>query len=276
MNIAAITLIIFFLLLPGITFRRFYYTGEFSKQYFQDTFGQLALRVFVPSALAQGFLAWLMMKYIGGEQDEVYKQVLSAATNLKAIAPSTDQYMAGAYMMFLLWQLLLISVSGLVGYTTQYLVRRYRVDTSVKLFRFQNHWHYLLRGGIRRFERVRPLFSGRDNEVASTCVDVLVATAEGDMLYDGMLADYELKPGNQLDRSVLVGASRRRLSNDGTSSSRSQRFQSILDDLFVIPGDQMNNVNRRYVVNFALHNDHITVHDADGDMPSAAYFNDPV
>jgi hypothetical protein len=51
MNIAFATAIIFILLIPGILFRRFYFSGEFSKQFFKSTAFELFASTSIPSIL---------------------------------------------------------------------------------------------------------------------------------------------------------------------------------------------------------------------------------
>ena len=60
MNLALSTLVLLLFLIPGFLFRRFYYTGEFSKQYFKQNFSELIFPTLIPSLLIHGFGLFLI------------------------------------------------------------------------------------------------------------------------------------------------------------------------------------------------------------------------
>ncbi len=273
MNIAASSLIIFGLLLPGIAFRRFYYTGEFSKQYFSENVGQLISRVFVPAMLFQLAFAVVVSLVQATDVQTAYRAVIAQALQL-----GVDGVRVHARAAFILvaGQAILFMAAAAAGYVAQAIVRRRGLDRRYKLLRFQNYWHYVLRGGIRQFGGVKTLLpSGADDVVIITYVDVLATTSEGDALYEGILADYELLPDNRLDKLILIEARRRYLKADRKSGGDPQDRYAIPGDFFVLPADGIRNVNVRYVTSVELEDAIVSLTDADGDTSSAAYFNQP-
>jgi hypothetical protein len=60
MNIALSSALIFFILIPGIVFRKFYYSAEFSQQYFKQSFFEVFLASFIPSVLLHVLWSWMI------------------------------------------------------------------------------------------------------------------------------------------------------------------------------------------------------------------------
>ncbi len=284
MNVAASTIILLGLLLPAIAFRRFYYTGEFSRQYVTEDFVRLVLRT---SALAcvLHLAAYVIVGWLYPGLRYGYGLAVEALLGDGKDVASTFGAWRGRTAFFTLY-VTLIACGGLLGAASRYSIVSLGWDRSVKLFRFQNYWHYLLRGGIRDFTQVRDLLAGGRDSVSFTFVDVLVSSSEGDMLYDGMLVDYELKPDNQLEALILTDARRRPLRNDNPDrepqepSVRAARFYRVVGDIFVVPAAQIKNYNLRYITHVRIGAAadaiiQISVNDADGDVSSATYFNQP-
>lgn len=284
MNIATSTLILLLLLAPAMAFRRFYYTGEFSRQYATEDFGRLLLRTGALAALIH-LAAFALLSGLSPKLTTGYELAVDALIGLDSEGLRTwktwpeRQTFGWGYV-------LLIGLAAVTGYCCQYLVRRLRIDRSVKLFRFQNYWHYLFHGGVREFAYARAVLPAHGKDIAYTYVIAMAATSEGDMLYDGMLVDYELRPDNQLEAIVLADARRRPLKSDWTEAAESApstpdgRYYRILGDLLVIPAAQIKNYNLRYItlidINAAANGIlNIRVNDADGDVTSAEYFNSP-
>ena len=272
MNVAASTLIVLGMLLPGIAFRRFYYTGEFSKQYFTENVGQLLLPVFVP-AVALQLLFYTLARIAGADAmvagvDALLGQAFLRATDIEFGYRTAVQLALG--------QVGLTAFASALGYALQIAVRLTGIDRRVKLFRFRNHWHYVLRGGLREFPGVTPLLLAPPRGVLFTYVDVLAQTSEGDALYEGILADYELLPDNKLDKLVLLNARRRYLSQDKLDSTADPAGRyAIPGDFFVLPAEGIRNVNVRYVTDVQLDGALLRLSDADGDVTSASYYNAP-
>ena len=276
-SVTGATLTLLLLLLPGIAFRRFYYAGEFSRQYFSEGFSQLVLRVVLLSACMQAGGYGLALARGWSGIAAAYAELTGA---LFGIPMTLERVRPGAFVGL---QAVLTSVAASLGFLTHAVVKNYRLDVRYKLFRFQNYWHYILRGGIRGFENTDGLLGDLDEEIQYTYVDILVATSEGDMLYDGVVVDYQLSPQNQLDKLILTGTRRRRLRSDRRAEADDKcqvsRYYPVAGDFVVVPAAEIKNYNVRYVIELSLaakaSDSTIRVGDADGDVTSAAYYQTP-
>ena len=291
MSIAGPTIVVLCLLLPGMAFRRFYYSGAFSKQYASEDFGRLLLRTVL--------IAVVIHAVAGAAASAVAPELLTGYTIAieGAFGSGTEGLVRGfgrwPRSTVFAWGYAAVVLLGAVsGYVAQFAIPRLRLDRRYKLLRYRNYWHYLLRGGIREFGGVGPLLSTGRGEVAYTYVDVVVGGDGGDVLYNGVLVDYELARGGELDTLVLTNVSRRAMREDyvrgtddptgGTRDDRGRgaRFYGVIGDLVVVPAREIKNYNLRYVTLFdvaAAADGQLTVSvtDADGDVTTAAYYDAP-
>lgn len=295
MNVAASSLLILWLLLPAVAFRRGYYSGAFSKQYFTEGFGALILRAFLLAVVlhtAAFATLWItgvgladsypaVLAYVFGDGRSALIQVVPRAWPLLAFTGG------------------LIPFGAVAGYLAHRVVRRGRFDRRFKSLRFRNYWHYVLRGEIREFAHAKALFASGRKVIGYTFIDALAATSEGDVIYDGILVDYELGPDNGIQFLVLTGTRRRHLRADRPEgeplgeegaipedavyavSASDLRYYDVYGDLFVLPGATIKNYNIRYIdaidavrATSVTDANVVTLRDADGDTNSARYYND--
>ena len=283
MNVAFSTLVLLLLLLPGIAFRRLYYTGAFSRQYFSEDFGQLLLRVGMLALVIHGG-TYLALTWSGSGLAEGYDHLYDLLSGTSA--PTTAGGAGGGGLRgrlglsFVAMQFALVCAGGLLGFVCHNVVIELRLDRAVKLLRFSNYWHYVLRGGLRDFRGVREVLGANRAEIGYTFVDVLVGTSEGDVLYDGVVVDYELRPDNRLDKLVLAQTQRRLFKRDRTSRTvvhPDKRYYRVRGDIVVIPAAEIKNVNVRYVtkIELAAWSGELEVGDADGDVTAMDYYQHP-
>ena len=195
MNIALATIALFILLTPGLLFRRFYYSEEFSKEYFKQSYLELFFSSIIPASLLHviGYFCLVSPKY---EIDlEVIGTLLSGSDDAKRISKAFHS-IYGEAKLILEYFFLLCFLASALGYLSKQFIRLTKLDRKIKLFRFQNEWHYLFSGEILDFPRV----AGKSEEVDLSYVDVLVKSDEGSIIYMGILADYILSKDGGLDR----------------------------------------------------------------------------
>src|SRR3954462_5300046 len=127
MNIALATLTLLILLYPGFLFRRFYYTEEFSKEYFKQSVTDLIFSSIVPGFLLH-FLGYLFFLKGRTEIDVVTVGTLLSGTSdpakvteaFKAIylkAPHIISYFVGV-----------CAVGMLAGLLAKLVVRNFKLD----------------------------------------------------------------------------------------------------------------------------------------------------
>ena len=171
MSIALSTLILFFLLVPGIVFRRFYYSEEFSRQYFKETFFGVFTATILPSLFFH-VLWYFISPLIGYAVDlNVFGDIISAKPD-----DSSFNNIAENSINIVVYNLSMFTVAGFSGYFIKKLIRLWRWDRRFKLFRFQNAWHYVLKGEIFDFPRAE-IALARDSveDIELVFVDAIVA-----------------------------------------------------------------------------------------------------
>jgi hypothetical protein len=251
MNIALATLTLLIILYPGFLFRRFYYTEEFSKEYFKQSVTDLIFSSIVPGFLLH-FLGYLFFLKGRTEIDVVTVGTLLSGTSdpakvteaFKAIyfkAPHIISYFVGVCI-----------VGMFAGLLAKLVVRNLKLDRKYKLFRFQNEWHYIFSGEILDFPKV----PGQADEVDFSYVDALVRTDEGTVIYSGLLAEYILSKDGGIDRLYLTEVKRRFLKDDiipnggvpenPEAADQDKRYYYLPGQFFIIPYSHVINLHITY------------------------------
>lgn len=249
MSIALSTLVLFFLLIPGVLFRRLYYTEEFSRQYFKETFSAVFIATIVPSLLFQ-VIWYFLAKSLGFEVD------LTILGDLVSREPKTGTFeniMVNSSNI-LWYNLSMFVVAGLSGYLLKKVVRSYHLDRSFKFFRFQNSWHYILKGEFFDFPRAQfTLVQDNVEDIEFVFVDAIVEIAGNSYLYDGILVDYNLSSDGGLETISLSNTKRRKLSDDsqinseGKKEDNSNKYYPITGHILVLKYNEIKNLNFKYL-----------------------------
>ena len=222
MSLALSTLIFFLFLVPGIVFRKLYYSEEFSKQYFKESLFAVFISTILPSLFFQ--TVWYFASYYF----TCYEVDLEIFGNLISSEPksSTFQNIQTYAVQILIYQSSMLIVAASSGYILRKIVRFQKWDRRKKIFRFQNHWHYILKGEFYDFPRANvSLKTDTVQDIEFVFVDALIETVNGSYIYDGILVDYELSNNGGLDTITLAETERRKLSDD------KQRELEISDEL---------------------------------------------
>jgi hypothetical protein len=245
-SIALSTIVLFVLLLPGIAYRRLYYSEEFSQQYFRENLFLVFTATIVPSLIFQLVGFW-MARALGHPSDlTVLGQLMAGGDDSIAALGAVERQLD----YIVLHQLLLIALAGAAGYLGRKAIRRWKWDRKYKLFRYQNNWHYLLRGEIFDFPRAAiDLQQDRVEEIEIVFVSTIQDTAAGTYLYDGVLVDYELARDGGLLTISLKSVKRRRLVEDapkGQSDDPDLRYYPVRGNLLVLKYAELKNLNLTY------------------------------
>ena len=251
MNIALATLTLLIILYPGFLFRRFYYTGEFSKEYFKQSVPDLIFSSILPGFFIH-FIGYLLFIKGRGEID-----VVTIGTLLSGTSDSTKvtEAFKTVYQKapFVTGYFLGVSLVGMAaGFATKLIVRKLKLDRKVKLFRFQNEWHYIFTGEILDFPKV----PGKAEDIDCSYVDALVKTGEGTVIYTGLLADYILTNEGGIDRIYLTDVKRRFFKDDLThraeqpaeldEATNDSRYYYLPGRFFIISYSQIINLHVTY------------------------------
>lgn len=249
MNFAFSSLLILLILVPGLVFFRFYYSEEFSKEYFKTSPFEVISTSLIPSMIFHLIGGWLVQKEGSYSIDLQTVGTLMIGTNQSTILQAAIGQIQTNVLPIVGYNLSLWLLAGLAGKIARTVVRGTGLDRRQKLFRFQNRWHYILTGEFLQFPRV-PLEAKRKPDF--TYVDALVQTHEGSIIYKGILADYDLtKSGEGLENIYLIHVERRYLSADKGDwrykyRKKKNTYYEVPGELFVLKYEQVINLNVTY------------------------------
>lgn len=215
MNIALSTLVIFLILLPGIIYRRFYYTEEFSQQYFKQSIFGVFISSVVPAFVLHTLWYFLVPLFSSVHVDmAVLGYLFSTGDKLFLAFENIQKY----DLQIFIYQISIFIFASLIGLLSKYLVRVTKLDRRRKLFRFQNSWHYLFTGEFFDFPKASFDLELDDvKHIEYVYVDALVEIKEGSIIYEGILVDYELSREGGLEYLILKETIRRFLVEDDKS-----------------------------------------------------------
>lgn len=244
MNVALPALIVFLLLLPGFIFRARLKRVERTSLDFSP-FGQIVAEALLWALLAH--LTWLAISYfIFRHQFNslVLMQLLSSAPASQADAAKD---VAKDFNRISVYFVTLLLASFTIPPIIRAVISTFRLDRAAArfgtVFRFHEApWYYLLTGAD---------FS-KDEEPDFIVISAIVEVAKEAILYVGVLDEFFVDAGGQLDRLVLQGVARRPLANDKPAPGSEkpddgERFYEIDGDSFVLRYSEAITLNVQYV-----------------------------
>ncbi|UOY06520.1 hypothetical protein L0P88_21675 [Muricauda sp. SCSIO 64092] len=258
MNIALSTLVLFFFLIPGIVFRRFYYSEEFSREYFRETFFAVFIATILPSLFFQ--ILWFYLVKLFGENVDLF--VFGDIVSAKPSRASFINIEQNA-VKILIYNATMFITAGFTGFLTKQIVRNQKWDRTRKFFRFQNSWHYILKGEFFDFPRA-DITLERDTveDIEFVFVDAVIEINNASYIYDGILVDYELSQDGGLDTISLTNAQRRNLKDDaevsdeGKTKENLSNYYPIDGHILVLKYSEIKNLNfTYYTLEFVLENE---------------------
>lgn len=246
MNIAFGALILLLLLFPGILFRFAYLNGPYSRRNLQTSVSDEVLLSLIPAFILQS-LAFSCIDYL-------FKIQVNIGLLVRAILGTLSQgndfdLLGKAVVPFFIFNLVMFIIGYLAGKFARYIVMKNNWDMKYHSLKFNNEWYYLLSGKI-------PDESGvfvDHAKVQLVQLDVLVESSEGTVIYSGILQTFYLSKTEGLDRIHLSNVYRRKLKDDVPPTQKETdekafdaRYYSMPGDLFVIPYNQIKNLNITY------------------------------
>lgn len=240
MNLAISTVVLFILLLPGLIFRRFYFTQEFSKEYIKLNFYELFLSSFVPSLLFHTIAYYVVMLFGYEISLEMLAKIITVNEESRNNFDGLDLYTSA----IIGYNVSLSLIAGLLGLLSRKIVRLNRLDIKKKIFRFQNSWHYLFSGEYLGFPKAAiELTHDTVGAIELVYVDTMIETSEGTVIYEGILVDYGLSKTGGLDYFLLKMVKRRFLRDDPNCRPESDAHYSVPGHSMVIQYDKVLNMN---------------------------------
>ncbi|MEY8847309.1 hypothetical protein AB9K26_00715 [Psychroserpens sp. XS_ASV72] len=242
--------VLFFVALPGVIFRRFYFQGEFTKQF--DSKGW-SHSLFL--SLVFGLAVHLVLIFIYFNFN-----LLISIENFNIIYDSLEFRKEPIFdnklkVNLLYWYLSLLFIAPMLfGYALHSLVRYTNLDMKSSLFRFSNHWHYYFKGEIGNHKDFKELKNSIiDKKFIATNADVLCKRTDTEaILYSGLLNQYTIcKQTGNLQYIYLTHPKKHDYltSKDLSSVQKDSNinFQPFPSHCLIIPKSEILNINLRYV-----------------------------
>lgn len=241
MNLALSTIILFVLLLPGIVFRKFYYSEEFSREYFKSSVFEVFISALLPSIFLHICWFYLVRIFNYNVDFTILGDLISSNPNTSSFENIQENH----FNIFLYNFTMLIS-SGALGLFSKRLIRFFKLDREIKQFRFKNVWHYILKGEFFDFPRAAfNLENDKLEDIEVVYVDALVDTSKGPIIYDGILVDYELSDEGGLESITLKQVQRRWLHDEGQLET-SDKYYVIPGHILILKYSEILNLNFSY------------------------------
>lgn len=228
-------IIIVWLVFPGVVFKRFYFQGQFTKQFGAGLFADRLITSIFWGIIVQIITFLVYSRSLGFTFTGIRDKVGVAYSNILENHLPADTYQYLKYV--LVYLICLIVMAAILGTIFHKMIRIFKIDVKLEVFRFSNHWNYYFRGEILSTRDFKQIKKGK---VLSTMVDVLIDNAtEKNKMIQGFLTQYTIshKTG-ELDALYLTGAKR--------YSETTKQFKDIPGDCLIIPYEKVIDINLRY------------------------------
>lgn len=216
-TISSIVLIVI-LIVPGVFFKRFYFQGEFTKQFGAGLFADRLI-----TSVFWGLIVQIITFIVFSQSFNLTYDTLKEPVNKVYIQLSTNNIpdLTTQNLWYILGYLLMsILISAFLGHFLHKVVRIFKIDVRFRVFRFSNQWNYYFRGDILASDDFKKLRKGK---VLSTLVDVVVDTGDGKpKMISGFLSQYNISKNGELETIYLTDAKR--------FSHTTNKFKDVLGD----------------------------------------------
>lgn len=238
MEIAIGGIVLLVLLLPGISFNKGYFYGEFSRKYVQTDFFGLLLKTLFPS-LVLYLVAFLFVYFCCGYSFDIqiFFGLISSQDDLVKSAIQKVDHFAPAILIF---HLVLNMIAYSIGFLARNWILKKSWDTKYKFLRFENMWHYLLTA--RFLQANDALRNDSPEDVDVTFIDALVKVNEKTYIYTGTLVDYQLGKDGTLDLLIIKKAQRKEVTGEDSAS-----YKNISGHYLVLKYADLLNLNFSFI-----------------------------
>ncbi len=261
------------IIIPGILFRRFFFYGEFSKQF--NTKDPVLHSIFfsvIPGIVIQ-IIAFIIYNFSLGFDSSfldvftIFRDITSDGTN--DTEEATKTFINNDIITFFLYSLGVFLFASFSGWFCSRIIRVLNWDKKYKLFRYNNQWYYIFSGEVlnmKKFEEAHKFSfknnKGHEQDTLMTYADILVSVSEQNdrkELYTGYVVDYDLKSDDisQLDKIYLIDTHRYKkkekvIDNNGEeiideNPTLSRNRLRVPGDIFVLNANKIVNLNLTYI-----------------------------
>ncbi len=261
------------IIIPGILFRRFFFYGEFSKQF--NTKDPVLHSIFfsvIPGIVIQ-ILAFLIYGLSLGFNSSyldvfiIFRDITSDGSH--ETQEATKNFINYNITTFFIYSIGVFLFATFLGWFCSRLIRFLKWDKKYKLFRYSNQWYYIFSGevlNLKKFEEAHKFSfknnKGHEQDTLMTYADILVSVSEQNdrkELYTGYVVDYDLKSDDisQLDKIYLIDTHRykkkekvidengKEIKDENPTQSRNRL--KVPGDIFVLNAKNIVNLNLTYI-----------------------------
>lgn len=240
MDIALSGIILLILILPGISFAKGFYSGEFSNQYTTNDFYNLLINTFFPSIFLY-LLSYPIIYYFFNYEFrfDILLGLASSNDNIIKLAITTVEKNKIAIIIY---QISLNIIAYITGNRLKKYVLSKSLDTNYDILKYKNIWHYIITARILNFEKNSHILQNDTVEdVDFTYVDALVNVNDQTYIYKGVLADYQLARDGGLDLLIVTNA-QRKLISDPTGT-----YKDIKGNYIILKYSDLINLNLTFI-----------------------------
>lgn len=238
MDIAISGIVIIFLLLPGISFNKGYYSGEFSRKYLSNDFYSLFVSTLFPSLFIY-LISFPIVYFIFGYGYDIRVFLGIISSNDELVSQSIEA-VNRFIVEIIVFQLVVNLGSYFFGKVLHDIILKYSLDTKVHILRFNNIWHYLITGRFLQYRDVLNIDTVQDIDL--TFVDALVNINNQTFIYTGILIDYQLGKDGTLDLLIITKAQRKLV-----SVGNEEDYRDIRGNYLVLKYSDLINVNLSFI-----------------------------
>ena len=199
--------ILLFCIIPGLIFRRFYYQGEFNKQYLSGKWAYILI-----SSAFIGFIIQVIFYYLTkfGIHFNFFNYLnivnyTELAEELKSFELFSINHSDKIILTILSYGFGVILLTWFLSIVSYKIVRVLKLDTSFKIFRFRNIWHYYFQGEILRTKDFVKL-GYKNKTVLYTEMDILISDGfKNNKMFSGQVVQYTVNiKTNDLETITLI------------------------------------------------------------------------
>jgi hypothetical protein len=238
LEIAIGGLVLFVLLLPGISFNKGYFSGEFSRNYISTDFFGLLVNTIFPSLILY-LLAFPIIYFSFGYfyNIQVFLGVISSNDDLvKSSIQTLDKFK----LEITSFQIIINILAYIIGKLSRDLILKYSLDTKTENFKFDNIWHYLISARFLEINNI--LINDSPEDVDLTFVDALVSIDGNTFIYTGILLDYQLGKDGTLDLLIISKAQRKMVTGNNSGT-----YKDISGNYLVLKYSDLLNLNFSFI-----------------------------
>ena len=226
------------IIIPGITFRRFYFQGEFTKQ-----FNSKSLTHGLVASILPGIILQVIIVYIYKSQDYLSSgNLISTYNSFKGNSIPNNLFDEVVFFDITVYLFILLGLSVLLANLSYRFIRISKADRWSTLMRFNNSWNYYFTGEVKDFSEYRSVIKGKILEVRA---DILVRVDnEVPRLYAGIIKQHTLQKDTlELKNVYLSNVSVYKKTKD----EERRKPIRVPGDIMIFSAADIININLRYV-----------------------------